>query len=184
MNRREFVKRAGVGLGGLVGLERLVKALAGEPAYATTICPASPTTTPGYSVCESNNNNVHCYGVESGTPPAYRCDGNYLCNSNFTCEDFTCFQNGNGDFECHSTFDCAINQDGSQFQCDGNDLFGYQFKCTTPFSCFPSGEGTRTQRFWCDDFYCQEGQFHCYGKYGEGCVGHHSARPSRNEDNR
>jgi hypothetical protein len=59
---------------------------------------------------------------------------------------------------------------GSQFHCDGNDLFGYQFKCTTPFNCFPGGAGTGQERFSCDDFSCHEGQFHCYGKYG-GCVG-------------
>jgi hypothetical protein len=165
MERREFVKRVGVlgiGFGGLVGLERLVKALAGEPAYADTPAPQ----------CGPDNNNVTCSGVHT-SQPNYQCD-NYQCNSNFVCQDFTCFQNGVGDFDCHSAFDCAINQTGSQFQCDGSDVIGTQFNCSTPFRCFPGGSGTGTQRFYCDDFYCQEGQFECHGKY-DTCVGLYSA---------
>lgn len=166
IKRREFMKMASMGvmgISGLVGLERLAKALTSEPSSGSVvICVASATS--GYAECEADNNNVTCYGVDP-YGLAFSCTGNYTCNSKFTCEDYSCIQQGNGDFECKSTFRCAINQTGSQFHCDGSDLIGYQFKCTTPFSCFPNGQGTGTQRFYCDDFYCHEGQFYCYGKY-------------------
>jgi len=171
MERREFVRMISLGLSGLAGLERLTKALAGGLSSGIVVCVASATS--GYTECGADNNDVTCYGVEP-YGPAFSCTGNYTCNSKFACEDYSCIQQGNGDFECKSTFNCAVNQSGSQFHCDGSDLIGYQFKCTTPFSCFPKGQGTETQRFYCDDFYCHEGQFNCYGRYGD-CEGTYSA---------
>ena len=181
MKRRDILK---LGLAGLVGLERLTKAMAGEtlqqPEPAAVACDISaaalpvpvncqPTPGGGYTLCEADNQNVTCYGV-SQQGAAFDCT-NYSCNQNFVCEDFTCFQGSGGDFNCYNSFDCAARDAGAQFHCQGSDFFTDQFNCYAYFRCNP--DRGQSQRFYCDDFYCTEGNFWCYGQYN-GCIGTYS----------
>jgi len=133
MKRRDILK---LGLAGLVGLERLTKAIAGEilqqPEPTTVACDISaaalpvpvncqPTPGGGYTLCGADNQNVTCYGVDQ-QGAAFDCT-NYSCNRNFVCEDFTCFQGIGGDFNCYNSFDCAASDRGAQFHCQGSDFF-------------------------------------------------------------
>ncbi len=183
MKRRDFVK---FGLVGLIGFERLVKAMLEgtmqpEPQPTVSTCDIAaaalpvpvdcqPTPGGGYTLCGANNENVTCYGVND-QGAAFDCD-NYSCNRNFVCEDFTCFQEGSGDFNCYNSFDCAAKDRNAQFHCQGSDFFTDQFNCYAYFECNPNrGDG---QRFYCDDFHCEEGNFWCYVQYGS-CSGQYSA---------
>jgi hypothetical protein len=182
MKRRDILK---LGLAGLVGLERLTKAIAGETlqqpeptAVACEITAAAlpvpvncqPTPGGGYTLCGADNQNVTCYGVNQQAS-AFDCT-NYSCNRNFVCEDFTCFQGSGGDFNCNNSFNCDASDKGAQFHCQGSDFFTDQFNCYAYFRCNPNrGQG---QRFYCDDFHCAEGNFWCYVQYN-GCTGTYSA---------
>lgn len=164
MKRREFMKVAGFGLTGLVGLERLVKAMSGEPdqaqeAIEPIACAASATSGHVEVVCQPENRNVTCTGVNPSGPGFY-CD-NYVCNANFKCEDFTCYEKGIGDFNCNNGFQCPTNK-RAQFHCQGGDFITDQFNCYAYFTCNPGGSD---ERFFCNDFHCAEGNFTCEGIY-------------------
>ncbi len=186
MKRRNFVKLAGAGLSGLVGVERLIKMMVGEPAQAQTQTSAAceveagvarlpvpvgcrPTPTGGYTLCGAEDRNVTCYGINDQVGGyAFSC-GNYQCAVQFTCEDFSCQQAGSGDFNCGvvkdlaESFRCAAKETNAQFHCEGSDLIGTQFNCNDKFTCnYEYGQG---QRFYCDDFHCAEGNFDCYVAY-------------------
>lgn len=154
MKRREFMKTMGVGLGGLVGLERLVKAIAGDPAYAAQNCNGQ---TPNEHLCRNDYQcrpqGVHCRGNVS---PGYNfeCTG-YECSSSFTCSDYGCLEALIPDFYCKAGFTCDNPQNGQRFDCQGSDPFGFgdQFNCRSTFTCKPG------ERFACTDFHCSGG-FH------------------------
>lgn len=153
MKRREFMKVVGMGLGGLVGLERLISAMSGDPAYAQGICYVS------YS-CSSTS--VSC-GYDPQYGYGFFCEGGYDCTSNFTCRDFGCLDASEQDgFGCKgSKFECPMGSGtGQTFDCQGVDWTHDQFYCRTNFTCNP---GTR---FSCDDFKCEEGNFICAASVG------------------
>lgn len=176
MKRREFMKVTVVGLSGLVGLERLIKALSGQPASAIACgtqsaspqgCPTQFTCS-GYSCkndfsCGGNNINVSCDGID---PSGYNfsCE-NFQCENTFTCRDVECRQAAWGDFDCRNTFDCSKGTDDyAQFSCDGtDDIGGAQFNCHNRFRCNPDDHSG--QEFWCEDFWCDTGDFECYGTF-------------------
>lgn len=203
MKRREFMKLTGVGVAGLVGLERLIRTMAGQPASASEIC-AAPTnvavicavstanaeSTTGYGCgqgfycsrnfsCGNNGNNVTCGNVQQ-QGYNFSCT-NYQCNSNFNCHDFQCQQGSSRDFDCRDKFDCATTQATyAQFSCDGTDLVGgAQFNCHNQFTCYDGGG----QRVWCEDFWCDRGDFTCHHPFScsdtnYDCGGNFSCSPS------
>ncbi len=153
MKRREFVKGIGVGLSGLVGLERLMRALSGDPAYAQTRCYVD------YS-CDSSL--VKC-GYDRAYGYGFTCEGGYDCTTNFKCNDFACIDTSERDgFGCKgASFRCpGGSQSGQRFDCHGVDYTHNQFYCRTNFYCEPHG------RFGCDDFYCEEGNYFCSATVG------------------
>ena len=167
MKRREFMKVTGIGIAGLMGLERLIRVMAGQPTPAEVeVCVVSTdivvTCGQGFSCpnqfsCQNNGNNVTCGGVNQ-RGYNFSCT-NYQCNSNFKCNDFQCLQGSSGDFDCRNSFECAKNEPGAQFSCDGTDLIGAQFNCHNQFTCY---DGGGRQRVWCEDFWCNSGDFTCY----------------------
>lgn len=169
MKRREFVKALGIGLSGLAGFERLIRAMSGQPSLsAIAICAISQLNvgSSGFNCldfycrsnfnCGSDNNSVSCNGVYE-KEYNFGCT-NFQCQSGFTCYDFQCKQGASGDFDCHNTFECARQQSYAQFSCDGSDSFNAQFNCHQLFTCY-GGVG---QRVWCEDFWCDQGDFTCY----------------------
>ncbi len=155
MKRRELMKLVSVGLGGLVGVEHLVRAMAGgDPAYAMASCDGTKP------------DEYYCRGTFTCGPNGVTCDGNpkegyafvckdYECTVGFTCRDYLCKESWDGDFNCTNGFTCDNLNNGQRFDCQGEDPLDAQFNCKVQFTCKP---GTR---FGCDDFNCEEGNFIC-----------------------
>lgn len=150
MKRREFVRAAGLGLGGLIGLERLAKAITSSPTYTPL------ATCDGSKVGE-----YHCKLSFSCSPSEVRCEGidavdygfecaNYTCENEFICYDYICKQRGDGDHDCKSGFWCGSAASAhASFYCEGKDLVTAQFNCYQSFTCNPK------ERYKCDDPYCK-----------------------------
>jgi len=153
MKRREFMKAVGVGLSGLIGLERLVKAISGDPAYARANCYVNYTCKNGIVSC----------GYDSRYGYGFECRGGYECNAQFKCADFGCIDETEGDgFGCKGVgFQCpGGSNSGQRFDCQGSDYSHAQFYCQVNFYCQPK------DRFGCDDFKCEEGNYHCSTSIG------------------
>lgn len=206
MKRREFMKALGIGTAGLLGLERLVKAMAGQSLSASEICvtnevifacaspvePLNSTSSFGCAAafncidfrcrsgfeCGSANHEVTCGFVD---PKGYNfgCT-DFQCESRFNCYDVECRQ-GSGDFDCRDTFDCSNRTRNAQFSCDGTDGLGAgaQFNCHNSFTCHDGGG----QRVWCEDFWCHRGDFTCHHPFScssnnYDCDSNFSCKPS------
>lgn len=186
MKRREFMRTLSFGTAGLLGLERLIRAMTGQPLPASEICSASEviyaclspveplnavSSSHGCSAnfncsnfqckknfnCGGGNNGVTCGDVDT-LSYNFGCT-NFQCQSNFNCYDVQCRQGTAGDFDCRDRFDCATTQArNAQFSCEGTDSFDAQFNCHNLFTCYDGGG----QRVWCEDFWCNRGDFWCY----------------------
>ena len=156
MKRRKFMKYAGIGLEGLIGMERLVKAIAGNLTNEEGIL-ASCDDSGGDHICRSRDhfrcdpNGVTCSGAkEDGY--MFECK-NYECaNAPFTCWDYRCRESLSGDFNCYNDFTCMGGVEGGQFYCEGRDPFNAQFNCNPNFDC------DLPEKFRCDDVWCPSTQ--------------------------
>ncbi len=158
MKRREFMRLINIGIGGLVGLERLARAMVGDPAYANTSCDGQGTSHKCYQTFSCTVSGVICSGNRS-TGYAFECQ-DYECSAGFTCSDYVCKESRNGDFNCTSGFTCKNPNNGQRFDCQGSDPLDAQFNCKIEFECKPGTE------FGCDDFHYEEGNFFCAASPG------------------
>lgn len=155
-SRRQFLWELGMGLAGLMGISKLVKAMTVElKPNVIAIPPVVP-----------------CIGGVACVPPAqpfYHCPALYNCGFGFQCGPSWL-----GDFECQNGFDClGGGYPNVQFKCIGSEP-GTQFECNIIFSC--NGHPTYgLNAFWCDpgDFWCNLGppnQYFCNAAPGGGYV--------------
>ncbi len=127
MKRREFMRLVNLGIGGLVGLERLVRAMAGDPACAGTPCDGQGTDHKCYQTFSCDVSGVTCSGNRDPSY-AFGCK-DYECTAGFTCSDYVCKESWDSDFNCTSGFTCKNPNNGQRFNCQGSDPLDAQFNC-------------------------------------------------------
>lgn len=149
VGRRTFFKVAGLGLGGvglslggLVGLQKLMTALANAQ---------SSQPQPLAIACEVER--VDCISSYTCT---HQGTGDSCVKYEFWCQNFTC--QAGPDFVCSINFRCPDAGSGRYFRCLGTDpgLDDFQFECRGFFSDYTdTKEGcTLSSQFVCDDFRC------------------------------
>jgi hypothetical protein len=165
MNRREILKKLGIGALSLTGIDRLTKVMANQATHVPIEpCVVIASTDEGYTPVMNCNGHVcpsgfSCTGTGVTCSVIHTCGANYNCgitgggDPHFTCQSHTCTavftcDPQQGDFRCQSAF---VGCGGSlgHFQCLGTDPNDAQFNCSLDFrGC--GGVG----RFRCDDFDC------------------------------
>lgn len=156
MERRQFLQLAWIS-GGLLGITKLARALAGESAPSVT------------SACieEASGTAISCGERDFKCPSNYSCDNghtceggkSYECQNTFNCTRGHLCKPNPGDFDCFNSFRCPGS--GYRFTCSGTDGTtgddNYQFTCHNGFTDQARNGCEDNNEFLCDDFSCRSG---------------------------